>query len=453
MEVQIEFSTPQKGKFSDIKLCYIDTSGMIQKVSLNIDFDELYEFGNETNSVAFEFFLISSIVYGVDNLITRDEYSVNCWTREIKVCFPVYSVEKWNDAVDILTDSLNFLTGDFWDISFQKLEMIRLFSYDKKKKKTFDKDNYQYISLFSGGLDSLVGVIDFLESLPERKRALLVSHFDSNAVGPSKDQTTLNSFLEGKYRNKSNWIQTKVHLSHYNSDGAKIEIEPSYRSRSLMFIAIGVYLQSSVKNTNELYIPENGTISLNYPMTPSRSSSLSTRTTHPYFFLKVQELLNTLEINCNIKNPYSLLTKGELVAQCKNVPNLKEICEASVSCSKSGRKMYWDQKTGTRHCGVCIPCVYRRSGLHKIGADNQRYGIDILNKESPSSHDDIFALATYLNDPLDIEQIKRGLITNSSLLIDKLDEYAELIMRSREEVRTWIKEKGNDKIKSLFQIT
>lgn len=452
MEVKIEFSTPQKGKFSDIKLCYKNTSGTIQKVSLNIDFDELYEFANETNSVAFEFFLISSIVYGVDNLITRYEYSVNGWTREIKVSFPVYNVTKWNEAMEVLTDALNFLTGDFWDISFEKLDILRLFIYDKKKKKTYDKDNYQYISLFSGGLDSLVGVIDFLESLPERKRALLVSHFDSNAVGPNKDQTTLNSFLEGKYRSKSNWIQARVHLTHHNSDGEKIDIETSYRSRSLMFIAIGIYLQSSVKSTEELYIPENGTISLNYPMTPSRSSSLSTRTTHPYFFLKIQELLNVLEINCNLRNPYFLLTKGEIIAQCKNIANLKEICEASVSCSKSGRKMNWDRKKATRHCGVCIPCIYRRSGLHKIGSDNQRYGIDILNKESPDSYDDVFALATYLNTPLDKEQIKRGLVTNSSLLIDNLDDYAELILRSREEVRTWIKEKGNDKIKTLFQI-
>lgn len=452
MEVQIEFLTPQKGKFADIKLSYVDTSGTIQKVSLNVDFDDLYEFGNETSSTAFEFFLISSIVYGVDNLITRYEYSVNGWTRELKVCFPVYNVEKWNEAVDVLTDTLNFLTGDFWKISFQKLEMIRLLSFDKKKK-TFDRENYQYISLFSGGLDSLVGVIDFLESLVERKRALLVSHFDSNAVGPNKDQTTLNTFLEGKYRNKSNWIQARVHLSHHNSDGEKIEIETSYRSRSLMFIAIGIYLQSSVKSTNKLYIPENGTISLNYPMTPSRSSSLSTRTTHPYFFLKVQELLSILEINCNLKNPYSLRTKGEIIEQCKNLANLKEICDSSVSCSKSGRKMNWDRKTATRHCGACIPCIYRRSGLHKIGADNQRYGIDILNKENPESYDDVFALANYLNTPLDNEQIKRGLITSSSLLIDNLDDYAELILRSREEVRAWIKEKGNDKIKALFQIT
>jgi len=452
MEIKIELFRAQVGKFSDIKLCYKDSSNKLRKVSLNIDFHNLYRFSEDTKSLAFDFFLIASIVYGIDNLITRYEYSINGWTRELKVSFPVRNVAKWNASAEILNEALTFLTGDIWDISFEKLKIRSVFKEKKRNKKSYDKSEYQYISLFSGGLDSLVGAVDLLEALSARKRLLLVSHFDSNSAGPNTDQRTLSSYLETIYKNKSDWIQAKVYLSHHDVDAEKIEIETSYRSRSILFIAIGSYLQNSVKNSRNLIIPENGTISLNYPMTPSRSSSLSTRTTHPYFFLKIQELFDQIGIKCNLVNPYTFFTKGEVVANCKNLPNLQGIFQSSVSCSKSGRKMHWDRKTGTKHCGVCIPCIYRRSGLHKSGIDTQMYGIDILNIVNPGHHDDVFALANYLNTQLNKEQIKRGLITNSSLTIENLDDYAELILRSREEIKKWIKDKGNKKIKKLFDI-
>lgn len=449
MEVKIEITSPQKGKFADIKLCYLDNSGTTQKVPLIIEFDDLYEFSRETNSISFELFLISSIIYGIDNLIRRNEYSLNGWTRDIKVSFPVYNVDNWNATGEILEKTLNFLTGDIWDISFEKLEFLRLFSFNKKTVKAYDKDNYEYVSLFSGGLDSLVGAIDILESLEPRKHILLVSHFDGNAAGPNKDQTTLNSFLESKYRNKSNWIQGRVRLQHNNSIGEDIEIETSYRSRSLLFIAIGVYLLNSTNN-KVLTIPENGTISLNYPLNPSRSSSLSTRTTHPYFFLNVEKLFASLGLGVHIDNPYKFLTKGELISNCKNVTNLKEICEASVSCSKSGRKMYWDEKKKIRHCGVCIPCFFRRCGLYSINFDNQTYGINVLEKESPESFGDTLALANFIKTPFTIDEIKRNIIINSSISIGNLDEYADLVVRSIDEVKKWINDKGNSKLKELF---
>jgi len=452
MEIIVEIPRARKGKFSAIKLAYKVSKTETKKVSLNIDFSNIYFFSKDTTSVAFDFFLIASIVYGIDNLITRYEFSVNGWTREIRVTFPVKNILKWRESTQVLTETLNFLTGDLWDISFKELEARPIFLSDNKKEKKYNKSDYAYVSLLSGGLDSLVGAIDLLEFVKPNNKLLLVSHFDSNSAGPNKDQTTLKNYLGEKYKNKSDWIQAKIYLSHHDVDGEKIEIETSYRSRSLLFIAIGVYLKSSLKHISNLTIPENGTISLNYPMTPSRSSSLSTRTTHPYLFLKVQELFDTLNLKSKIENPYSIQTKGEIISHCKSLPILRGIFEYSVSCSKSGRKMNWDNKVGTKHCGVCIPCIYRRSGLHKSNLDNQLYGIDILKKVNPKHYDDVLALATYLNTQLNKEQIKTGLVINSSLNIANLDNYADLIQRSREEVKKWIKDKGNKKIKDLFKI-
>lgn len=59
--------------------------------------------------------------------------------------------------------------------------------------------------------------------------------------------------------------------------------EDTTRSRSLMFFAHAIVLASGIGHHVDLYVPENGVISLNIPLTVMRLGSLSTRTTHPYF--------------------------------------------------------------------------------------------------------------------------------------------------------------------------
>jgi hypothetical protein len=55
------------------------------------------------------------------------------------------------------------------------------------------------------------------------------------------------------------------------------------RSRSLLFFALGTAVAAALGEAVPLRVPENGLVSLNVPLTGTRLSSLSTRTTHPYF--------------------------------------------------------------------------------------------------------------------------------------------------------------------------
>ena len=57
-----------------------------------------------------------------------------------------------------------------------------------------------------------------------------------------------------------------------------------------MFFVHAIVLKQFAKCVFEIIVPENGYISLNIPLTYSRIGSSSTRTTHPYYF----ELLNQL---------------------------------------------------------------------------------------------------------------------------------------------------------------
>ena len=458
MKIEIEIETAVAGKFSAVKLCYQNTSGENKKVDLYIDFQPLHDFCHDTKSLRFDFFLFSAIVYGVDNLINRKMYSLDGWTRELEVIFPVKHLTSWQGHEETIEDVLSFLTGDDWTISFRQLENKVLFK-EKNRRWTkyipsFRKSDIEAVSLFSGGLDSLLGVIEQLEQLNDSKKILFVSHFDSNSRGPNSDQRTLLKYLDAQYQNKIYWVQSTITISRKDNDGLKVRVENSYRSRSLLFIGVALLLFTSHVPTSELIIPENGTISLNHPLTKSRMSSLSTRTTHPFVIKHLETLLKNLGIITKLSNPYAFKTKGEMVKECGNPKVLQGIYKESVSCGKRGHNSSWDEENRgkTHHCGMCMPCIYRRAALHQKKWDSQIYGVDILNISVVSRGNDFPALFDYLNTPLSKETIKRNLVVYGSLPLENLDNYAEVVIRSRKEILSWLKHKGNACVKKLAGI-
>lgn len=459
MKVTVILNSISNDNFADVKLAFQDINDTYRTVDLNISFQNLYDFSEDTTSVQFDFFFISALVYGIDNLLERYQYSIDGWARDIEVSLPVNNLTMWSNNSSDIESILSFLTGDYWSIHFEQIPKVTLFKRRSNRRKSkipiFNHSNYSFVSLFSGGLDSLVGTIDGLNSLQNSQKGLLISHFDSSSPGANSDQLKINKYLSSKkdFFNKYDWIQTIVTLSNHDNHGLALEKESSYRSRSLLFISMAIYCAEKISSCNKLTIPENGTISLNYPLTPSRTSTLSTRTTHPYYLTLLQSLITQLGLKTVLYNPYSNTTKGELVEQCISPQILKETYRLSVSCGKRGRKMHWDTKSGTQHCGICMPCLYRRAALHKLNLDDQLYGIDIFNTpQSIFEKHDFPALFDFLNSKLTEEQIKRNLLISGSLSFSEIDESAKLVIKVMQEVRTWINDKGDDSLKKLIKI-
>jgi len=460
MKVNITINNPVRtGEFASTKLSFEDLSGATRVVDLNISFQSLKDFSNNTTSIAFDFFFISTLVYGIDNLLERYQFSIDGWARDIEVCLPVNNLQIWEDNKSDFEKILSFLTGDYWKISFISIGSQTLFTDKAKRWKSnvpsYQRDDYTFASLFSGGLDSLVGVTNGVLSLETDKKALLLSHFDSSSPGPNSDQVRIEDFFNrnGALQNKYCWIQCVVALSNYDDLGREIVKESSFRSRSLLFVGIGLFCVETLPNCNTLTIPENGTISLNYPLTPSRTSTLSTRTTHPFYIRQLQALIHNIGIGISLINPYQNFTKGELVENCADASILAASYTLSVSCGKRGRKMHWDTKSGTSHCGICMPCIYRRAALHKVDLDDQLYGIDIFTTPSQILDKyDFPALFDFLSADLTIEKIKRTLLVAGSLRPSELETSAGLVERVRAEIKQWINDKGNDNLKQRANI-
>ena len=457
MKVNVIISNPARiGKFADIKLSFVDTSGQTRIVSLQVSYQELKDFSNDTTSVAFDFFLFSTLVYGIDNLLERYQYSIDGWARDIEVCFPVNNLDIWQKVEVDFTALLTFLTGDYWTISFEQIKNVIFFTDRANRRQSripnYTLANYSFASLYSGGLDSLVGVIDGLSQLAIGDKALLLSHFDSSSPGPNGDQVRIENYFGRNVKTKGryDWLQTVVALDNHDSNHTELLKEASFRSRSLLFIGIALFCVELLPNCSVLTIPENGTISLNYPLTPSRTSTLSTRTTHPHYLAELQKIIYSLGLTTTLINPYKTTTKGELVEQCLNQSQLSDTFSMSVSCGKRGRKMHWDTKSGTHHCGICMPCIYRRAALHKLNMDTQLYGIDIFT--TPNNIFDNYdfpALFDFLNARLTTEKIKRTLLVAGSIPFDEIDASASMVVRVRDEIKAWIRDKGNTNLKKL----
>jgi hypothetical protein len=298
----------------------------------------------------FDILTLASLVYLADTRISRIRHAEDSWTREFSLELPVFNLKKWASAGEIFTKMLNFLTGDRWEISFTQRNNV--LSENNLIAAEFDA-----VSLFSGGMDSLIGTINHLES---NHSVALISHA-GDSYTKNAQQKLLAEFKD-KYPDLTlNYFDLwMVFEKNLILDG---EIENSTRSRSFLFIAFGIFALSGMNGINVLQVPENGLIALNVPLDDLRIGSHSTRTTHPFYMNLWNQVLSELGLPYSIENPYWNKTKGEMAVECLNKDFLLQAIKDSTSCSSPQKARWLGQPS--QHCGYCVPCLIRRAAIHK----------------------------------------------------------------------------------------
>lgn len=329
------------------------------------------ELGIYPTEMGYDIITLAALVYLADTRISRERNSQDSWTREIELVVPVANPYLWNKMVSVVQRMLRFLTGDLWAVRFIKRD-VQLDSRGERKNKQYD-----IISLFSGGMDSLIGSIDYLEM---KKNILLVSHAGDSLT--KKAQNDLLGNLKKDYPNQNvDQVALWMQFPHnYLCAGD----ETSTRSRSFLFISLAVFLITGTTNLRELFIPENGVIALNVPLDPLRLGAHSTRTTHPFYLKLWNDLLNGLETGESVRNIFWNKTKGEMADECLNKDELYKLISSSISCS-SPQKARW-KGYAPQHCGYCVPCIIRRAAMFKaFGKDPTQYLVsnlaDVLSDE------------------------------------------------------------------------
>lgn len=271
------------------------------------------------------------------------ETSPDGWTRQISVTIAVTESAFWTQQQPAIERLLRFLTTDIWVVDFidgGKPAPV------PQKPTTVDRPA---VSLLSGGLDSLVGVVELVAT---GVHPFVVSQVSAGDKGTQQHfAATIGPGLE--------------HLQLNHNVVAPRPAERSQRSRSLGFLAYGVLAATCLSRYAQgdavtLHVPENGFISLNPPLTPDRLGSLSSRTTHPTFLAAFQELLDAADLRVRIENPLQFKTKGEALAGCRDQQYLKSNAARSTSCGRYARNAF-------QHCGRCVPCLIRRAAFRRWG--------------------------------------------------------------------------------------
>lgn len=338
--------------------------------------DQLRELGLRPSETAVDLALIAAALTAADTRISRDADAQDAWTREIDLHMPVQDPALWSAHAPLIVRTLNFLTGDRWGVHFRprSVGVPELVSAPTKLRMA----NPTSICLFSGGLDSFIGAIDLLAA---GETPMLVSHYWDGIT--SKHQTYCADVLKRRFpRSVIHHIRARVGFPNDTVEAASVE--NTLRGRSFLFFALAAMAADAIGGSVVVHVPENGLISLNVPLDPLRLGALSTRTTHPFYMARFEELLRGLGMNVRLHNAYAFETKGQMAKDCADIDLLCREAKHTMSCS-SPAKARWAKDEADRqpkHCGHCVPCLIRRAAIIEgFGADDTEYQIPDLHAQ------------------------------------------------------------------------
>jgi hypothetical protein len=294
-----------------------------------------------------DFVRLAALVYLVDRTVPRTERG---FERELELIVPVANPDGWNAHADDIAVLLRLLSSDTWSLEFTAARPPR-------RREIAPARSSDLVVLFSGGADSLAGV---LAAHAEGRSPLLTSHWDFTITGGV--QNRLVQALESLWGDRPR--TQKVRLGRRTTQigsGQKFRAEGSSRSRSLLFLALGLAVASV--NDAQLWMAENGFASLNVPLTGERRAAFTTRTTHPGFLSELALVLRRVGLRVELSNPFEQLTKGEVyqrVIDAIGAADAVALLGASHSCAKPDRGPKFSAET---HCGACYGCLVRRAAF------------------------------------------------------------------------------------------
>ena len=383
--------------------------------------DAIAKSGYSPSPRAWDFLSLALAVIAAD-LAGHRTKSPDGWTREFALEVAVADPTFWNQQQDLVCRLLGFLTTDVWKVNF----IAGGYSPKRQKKPVLPPEDC--VSLMSGGLDSFIGNLDLVAG---GKRPFTVSQ---TVVGDAENQRLFAKIMGGGLRH--------LQMNH-NADVPDPETPSTQRARSLIFFAYGVLAATMLKKYHDggtvtLYVCENGFISINPPLTDMRLGSLSTRTTHPFFFGLVHKLFDGAGLRVRMENPYQLKTKGEMLKECADKKLLNAHASQTTSC---GRYLIH----GHTHCGRCVPCLVRRAAFRASGmTDTTKYVYKDLGRDDDdhAGFDDVRSVAMALAE-VDADGLERWLGTAlSTALLGDVAPHQAMVGRGLKELGALLKSYG-----------
>ncbi|MEU6252621.1 hypothetical protein [Streptomyces sp. NPDC047043] len=374
---------------------------------------------------------VARAVFAADRYANRKK-GFDRWTRHIALSVPVSDPGRWQRALSSLTSLLGTVTGDRWELSFRPSggELVR------GGPISFPAEQYaREVALFSGGLDSLGWAAQ--RATVRSPHALLLVMFEERNFETDQDRV-----YDAVYRLRERPVRRLDQSQTVRSPrGAGIRLERSTRSRGLLYAATAVHA-AAAERIPVVHLPENGQLALNPPLSAARSGACSTRSVHPWTLHHLNEVIAEVSGGnadaasaLRVTNPFEALTKGEVCAQARDAGLPQQVLEATLSCGAPPARQA--DGPSLAHCGLCFPCLVRRSGLlHAFGEDRTPYAADPWDRTLSSSQTSNWR---QLKRWLDTECTVLDLVADAPLPSDaRPEDLLEVVERGRDELRTLV---------------
>jgi len=320
---------------------------------------------------------IASSLFVSESLQRMGKIKLDRW-----ICFLVKRIDVWNKP------GIKYLLQDILSFMIKSRPMIRFKGAPKKRELHKSKQilkNADSVTLFSGGIDSLSGILN-VHTTYGPTVGVFVSHANlSNRVGK-----IANDFLRG-----------------YGIQTCRVDVQRQKRVlqqlRGFLYLSFGVIL-ARILETNKIFISESGPIMYQPPLAPTDEVTL---TTHPTLIKLSKELFRKIyDIEFEFYEPFEDLTKAEVTAICPK----KEAIPFTNSCISTSFAY-----SEFSHCGKCYGCLVRRLSCLVAGVTDAKYGRDVLVQEigerkqggwpgkwvNYSDLDDLYVLLRFVRDILE----------------------------------------------------
>jgi hypothetical protein len=320
--------------------------------------------------------LIATAVYAADARVPRmtdSDVFGSKWRRDFRISVPVLEPELWSSGfVNLhLTRTLNHVTGDSFEFNFSKRRNRLSRQLNLPIGSRPDVEGSDVVVLFSGGLDSLAAAV---MAVADKRHPLLVGHRPGNVIH-SRQRRVVNALRPSLPQ----WTFPILGLKINSNRGSEPK-EYSQRSRSFLFAALGA-AACHAASVNELYLCDNGVVSLNLPQSSQNVGTLLSRSTHPLFLSNAQELLRAvLDLKeFRITNTLLEMTRVDVLQSITNIIEPK-IIQETASCAHPQRRTQHQP-----HCGTCTQCIDRRFSTIAAGMEEHdlagAYEVDIFTDE------------------------------------------------------------------------
>ena len=303
---------------------------------------------------------VAMAVYVADRLLKRERKDGAWLPRNLRLKVPVAEPERWEALKPQLVSLLEWLTTDQWNFTFTS-ELTHHRDRPASALPLPHPSN-PFVGLYSGGLDSLAGVVAQVLS-SDYDAAVLVG---AQSGGRLKGLQSAQHKLLKQHFSQLHWEDVrgfnhpykKGKLGHWHIPEQRQE--KSQRARGFLFLVFGA-VTAYAYNADTLHVYENGVGAINLPYTPAFSGADATRAMHPKTLLEAGRLFSCLfEQPFRIMNTSLWRTKGEMCTQLAQA-GLADLVNVTKSCDSYPLREAADQ------CGLCTSCLLRRLSLHAAG--------------------------------------------------------------------------------------